>query len=122
MVLDIDIALFAKNHRLKGGDGTTRSDHPHQWRTKRARAGLTPLSRTTPIDQIAKHMRYTAHKRHEQHSKQVQMLLDQRRFAQNETWRHEYDRLRGSHILSAEDQTRIDARLNDLLKQGLMLK
>ena len=67
-------------------------------------------------------MRYTAHKRHEQHTKQVQMLINQRQFAQNETWKSEYDRLRGSNILNAEDQNRIDARIDDLLKGGLQVK
>ena len=67
-------------------------------------------------------MRYTAFKTHEQHTKQVQMLINQRKFAQNETWRAEYDRLRGSNVLSAEDQQRIDARLDDLLNMGLQVK
>ena len=116
MTLDIDIALFARNHQMQGG----RPKPPPTF--KRARTGVTPLSRNTPLDQIAKHMRYTAHKRHEQHTKQVQMLINQRQFAQNETWKSEYDRLRGSNILNAEDQNRIDARIDDLLKGGLQLK
>ena len=116
MTLDIDIALFARNHQMQG-------DRPKPAPIfKRVRAGVTPLSRNTPLDQIAKHMRYTAHKRHEQHTKQVQMLIDQRQFAQNETWKSEYDRLRGSNILNAEDQIRIDARIDDLLNGGLQLK
>ena len=117
MVLDLDIVMFAKNHKAFGED--KREGVPS---FGRKRVGVTPLTRTTPIDQIAKHMRYTAYKRHEQHNRQVQMLLNQRRFAQNETWRAEYDRLRGSNILSAEDQIRIDGRLDDLLKQGLQIK
>ena len=117
MVLDLDIVLFAKNRKAFGED--SREEVPS---FGRKRVGVTPLSRTTPLDRIAKHMRYTAYKRHEQHNRQVQMLLNQRRFAQNETWRAEYDRLRGSNILSAEDQTRIDGRINDLLKQGLQIK
>ena len=116
MVLDIAIAVFEKTHKLQP---TPKFKVPI---FKRNRTGVTPITRNTPIDQIAKHMRYTAYKRHEQHSKQVQMLLDQRKFAQNETWRAEYDRLRGSTILNAEDQERIDDRLNDLLKNGLKIK
>ena len=116
MVLDIAIAMFAKNHQMQG-------DAPRPVPLfRRARTTITPLSRTTPLDRIAKHMRYTAFKTHEQHTKQVQMLINQRKFAQNETWRAEYDRLRGSNVLSAEDQQRIDARLDDLLNMGLQLK
>ena len=117
MVLDLDIVLFAKNRKQFGEDKTQAVPQ-----FKRNRVGVTPLSRSTPLDQIAKHMRYTAYKRHEQHNQQVQMLLNQRRFAQNETWRAEYDRLRGSNILNAEDQMRIDGRINDLLNQGLQIK
>ena len=117
MVLDIDIAMFSKNRKTYGENA--RKSQPT---FKRPRVGVTPLTRQTPIDQIAKHMRYTAYKRHEQHTKQVQMLIDQRRHAQNETWRAEYDRLRGSNILSAEDQQRIDGRIDDLLKGGLQIK
>ena len=117
MVLDIDIAMFNKSRKTYGE--TARKSQPT---FKRPRVGVTPLTRQTPIDQIAKHLRYTAYKRHEQHNKQVQMLLDQRRFAQNETWRTEYDRLRGSRTLSAEDQQRIDGRIDDLLKSGLQIK
>ena len=83
MVLDIDIALFAKN-RKQYGDGAKS-----QPKFKRSGIGVTPLSRQTPIDRIAKHLRHTAWKQQEQHTKQVQMLINQRRFAQNETWRAE---------------------------------
>ena len=117
MVLDLDIVLFAKNRKQFGEDKTQGVPQ-----FKRKRVDVTPLSRTTPLDQIAKHMRYTAYKRHEQHNKRVQMLLNQRRFTQNETWRAEYDRLRGSNVLNAEDQQRIDGRINDLLKQGLQIR
>ena len=117
MVLDIDIAMFAKNLKQYGLDKAKP-----QPKFKRAGVGVTPLSRQTPIDRIAKHLRHTAWKSQEQHTKQVQMLINQRRFAQNETWRAEYDRLRGSNILSAEDQQRIDGRLDDLLKTGLQIK
>ena len=117
MVLDIDIAMFAKSRKTYGADA--RKSQPT---FKRPRVRVTPLTRQTPIDQIAKHMRYTAYKRHEQHTKQVQMLINQRRHAQNETWRAEYDRLRGSNVLSAEDQQRIDGRIDDLLKAGLQIK
>ena len=117
MTLDIDIALYARSRKSYGEDASRPVP-----RMKQRRTSITPLNRQTPIDQIAKHMRYTAHKRHEQHNKQVQMLLNQRKFAQNATWQSEYDRLRGSNILSAEDQKRIDARLDDLLKAGLQIK
>ena len=117
MVLDIDIALFAKNRRQYGGD---KAKPPPAF--KRSKLSIDLSQRTTPLDQIAKHMRYSAYKRNEQHTKQVQMLLNQRRYAQNETWRSEYDRLRGSNILDAADQERINARLDDLLKQGLQIK
>ena len=116
MTLDIDIALYARNRMSYGDDARPVP------RMKQRRTSITPLTRQTPLDQIAKHMRYTAHKRHEQHTKQVQMLLNQRKFAQNATWQAEYDRLRGSNILSAEDQQRVDARLDDLLKAGLQVK
>lgn len=116
MVLDIDIAVYAKTRKLKGNSDSAVPTF------RRHRTNVTPTSRTTPLDKIAKHMRYNAWKTQEQHTKQVQMLLNQRRFAQNETWRAEYDRLRGSNILSAEDQARIDGRLDDLLKQGLQIK
>ena len=116
MVLDIAIAMFAKNHQMQG-------DAPRPVPSfKRARTNITPLSRTTPLDKIAKHMRYTAFKRHEQRTKQVQMLINQRKFAQNETWRAEYDRLRGSNIMGVDEQQRIDARIDDLLKMGLQVK
>ena len=118
MTLDIDIAMYARNQKSYGQDAVDTSSRTQ----KRRRVSITPLSRQTPIDQIAKHMRYTAYKRQEQHNKQVQMLLNQRRFAQNETWRSEYDRLRGSGSLSAEDQQRVDARLDQLLKAGLQIK
>jgi len=117
MTIDIDIALYARNRKRYGEDAPRPVP-----RIKQRRISTTPLSRQTPIDQIAKHMRYTAYKRNEQHNKQVQMLLNQRKFAQNATWQSEYDRLRGSNILSAEDQQRIDARLDDLLKAGLQVK
>ena len=117
MVLDIDIAMFARNMTSYGQD---KAKPPPKF--KRPQVGVTPLRRQTPIDQIAKHLRHTAWKKHEQHTKQVQMLIDQRRFAQNATWRAEYDRLRGSNILSAEDQQRIDGRIDELLKAGLQIK
>ena len=88
----------------------------------RTPVGFTPLSRTTPLDKLAKRMRYTAHKTHEAQSKQIQFLINQRQFAQNQTWRTEYNRLRGSNILNAEDQIRIDARIDDLLNGGLQIK
>ena len=70
MVLDIAIAMFAKNHQMQG-------DAPRPVPLfRRARTSITPLSRTTPLDRIAKHMRYTAFKTHEQHTKQVQMLIN----------------------------------------------
>ena len=117
MVLDIDIAMFARNMKSYGQD---RTKPPPKF--KRPRVGVTPLSRQTPIDQIAKHLRHNAWKQHEQHNKQVQMLINQRRFAQNASWQAEYDRLKGSNILSAEDQQRIDGRIDDLLKAGLQIK
>ena len=116
MVLDIDIAMFAKNMKQYGD----KARPPPKF--KRQGVGVTPLSRQTPIDRIARHLRHTAWRQQEQHTKQVQMLINQRRFAQNETWRAEYDRLRGSNILSAEDQQRIDGRIDDLLKAGLQIK
>ena len=117
MVLDIDIAMFARNMTSYGQD---KAKPPPKF--KRPQVGVTPLSRQTPIDQIAKHLRHTAWKKHEQHTKQVQMLIDQRRFAQNATWQAEYDRLRGSNIMSPVDLLRIDGRIDDLLKAGLQIK
>ena len=116
MTLDIDIALYAKNRNMH----VSKLKPPPIF--GRTPVGFTPLSRTTPLDKLAKRMRYTAHRRHEAQSKQVQFLINQRQFAQNQTWRFEYDRLRGSDALNAEEQTRIDARINDLLKQGLEIK
>ena len=58
MVLDLDIVLFAKSHKAFGED--KREGVPS---FGRKRVGVTPLTRTTPIDQIAKHMRYTAYKK-----------------------------------------------------------
>ena len=115
MVLDIDIQMYAKTRKMNSNSSAVPT-------FKKTRAAVTPLSRTTPLDKLAKHMRYNAWRSQEQHTKQVQMLLNQRRFAQNETWRSEYDRLRGSNILSAEDQARIDGRIDDLLKMGLQVK
>ena len=117
MVLDIDIAMLARNLKQYGG-GSRKTVPPF----KRPKLSIDVSQRTTPLDQIAKHMRYTAYNRNEQHTKQVQMLLNQRRYAQNETWRSEYDRLRGTSTLDATDQARINARLDDLLKQGLQIK
>ena len=73
MVLDIDIAVFAKSMTSYGQD---KSKPPPK--SKRPQIGVTPLSRQSRIDQIAKHLRHTAWKQHEQHTKQVQMLINQR--------------------------------------------
>ena len=116
MTLDIDIAIYAKNRNMH----VSKLKQPPIF--GRTPVGFTPLSRTTPLDKLAKRMRYTAHRRHESQSKQVQFLINQRLFAQNQTWKFEYDRLRGSDALNAEEQTRIDARISDLLKEGLQIK
>ena len=115
MTLDIAIALFAKTRQMQG-DTPRRPIY-----FGRAPVSGTMISRPTQLDRKAKRMRYSAHRRSEQHTKQVQMLINQRNFAQNENWKSEYDRLRGSGI-QAEDQARIDARIDDLLKAGLELK
>ena len=116
MTLDIDIAIYAKNRKMRVG----QPKPPPMF--ERTPVGFTPLSRTTPLDKLAKRMRYTAHRRHEAQSKQVQFLINQRQFAQNQTWKFEYDRLRGSDALNVQEQLLIDARINDLLKEGLQIK
>ena len=73
-------------------------------------------------DRLAKHMRYTAYKRHDAHQKQLQMLLDQRRNRVSEAWRTEYDRLRMHGHLSAEDQALVDSRINDMLEAGIVTR
>ena len=49
--------------------------------------------RNKTFDKLMRRLRHGAHKRHENHTKQVQFLLDRNRYQQNQTWLAEYDRL-----------------------------
>jgi hypothetical protein len=49
--------------------------------------------RNKTFDKLMRRLRHGAHKRHENHTKQVQFLLDRNRYTQNQTWLAEYDRL-----------------------------
>lgn len=49
--------------------------------------------RNKTFDKLMRQLRHDAHKRHANHTKQVQFLLDQNRYQQNQTWLAEYDRL-----------------------------
>jgi len=49
--------------------------------------------RNKTFDKLMRQLRHGAHKRHENHTKQVQFLLDRNRYQQNQTWLAEYDRL-----------------------------
>jgi hypothetical protein len=49
--------------------------------------------RNKTFDKLMRRLRHGAHRRHENHTKQVQFLLDRNRYQQNQTWLAEYDRL-----------------------------
>lgn len=49
--------------------------------------------RNKTFDKLMRRLRHGAHKRHENHTKQVQFLLNRDRYQQNQTWLAEYDRL-----------------------------
>ena len=99
--------------------------------------------RNKTFDKLMRQLRHDAHKRHENHTKQVQFLLDRNRYQQNQTWLAEYDRLtsdiNGTRTVTeriprprarygtryderevtvprvdAEDRPRVDARLREL--------
>ncbi len=100
--------------------------------------------RNKTFDKLMRQLRHGAHKRHENHTKQVQFLLDRNRYQQNQTWLAEYDRLtsdiNGTRTVTeriprrpsfrtgpryterdvteprvdAEDRPRVDARLQEL--------
>ena len=99
--------------------------------------------RNKTFDKLMRQLRHDAHKRHENHTKQVQFLLDRNRYQQNQTWLAEYDRLtsdiNGTRTVTervprmsirtgtryverqvtvprvdAEDRPRVDARLQEL--------
>ena len=99
--------------------------------------------RNKTFDKLIRQLRHGAHKRHENHTKQVQFLLDRNRYQQNQTWLAEYDRLtadiNGTRTVTervprmsirtgtryvdrqvtvprvdAEDRPRVDARLQEL--------
>jgi hypothetical protein len=100
--------------------------------------------RNKTFDKLMRRLRHGAHKRHENHTKQVQFLLDRNRYQQNQTWLAEYDRLtsdiNGTRTVTeriprrpsirtgtryverqvteprvdAEDRPRVDARLQEL--------
>ena len=120
MTIDVDIELYRRNRKQFGQDALSPSVPRVQF--GRGTVGMMPLSRQTPLDRLAKHMRYTAYKRHEAHQKQLQMLLDQRRNRTSEAWRTEYDRLRMHGNLSAEDQALVDSRINDMLEAGIVTR
>ena len=98
--------------------------------------------RNKTFDKLIRRLRHGAHKRHENHTKQVQFLLDRNRYQQNQTWLAEYDRLTsdingtrtvtqrihrpsrysGRYVerqvtvprVPPEDKPRVDARLQEL--------
>ena len=99
--------------------------------------------RNKTFDKLMRQLRHDAHKRHENHTKQVQFLLDRNRYQQNQTWLAEYDRLTSDMSatrtvtervprmsirtgtryaerqvteprVDAEDRPRVDARLQEL--------
>lgn len=99
--------------------------------------------RNKTFDKLMRRLRHGAHRRHENHNKQVQFLLDRNRYQQNQTWLAEYDRLtsdiNGTRTVTervprmsirtgtryverqvtvprvdAEDRPRVDARLQEL--------
>ena len=91
--------------------------------------------RNKTFDKLMRRLRHSAHKRHENHTKQVQFLLDRNRYQQNQTWLAEYDRLTSDMSatrrvgdwgpgepprfitvprIHAEDRPRVDARLQEL--------
>jgi hypothetical protein len=91
--------------------------------------------RNKTFDKLMRRLRHGAHRRHENHTKQVQFLLDRNRYQQNQTWLAEYDRLTSDMSatkrvwdwgpgepwrliqeprIHAEDRPRYDARLQEL--------
>ena len=118
MTIDTDIELYRRNRKQYGQEALPPGVPRVQF--GRGMVGMMPLTRQTPLDRLAKHMRYTAYKRHEAQQKQLQMLLDQRRNRVSEAWRTEYDRLRMHGNLSAEDQALVDSRINDMLQAGIV--
>ena len=77
-------------------------------------------SRATDLDRIAKRMRHSTWRRQESHNKQLQHFLDRERYAQNQTWQGEYDRLVSRSVVGAGLQPLVDARLEAL--KTLLLK
>lgn len=65
------------------------------------------------FDEMAKRMRHDAYKRQEIMGKQLGLLLDRERFAQNQTWQAEYDRLK-STAAAPGLQPFVDARTEQL--------
>ena len=120
MTIDVDIELYRRNRKQFGQDALPPGVPRVQF--GRGPVGMMPLTRHTPLDRLAKHMRYTAYKRHETHQKQLQMLLDQRRNRVSEAWRTEYDRLGMHGNMSAEDQARVDSRIADMLEAGIVTR
>ena len=76
-------------------------------------------ARTRVFSSMAKDLRSSAWRRQEGHNKQLALLLNRERFAQNQTWQGEHDRLRGEAVAPGL-QPFVDARLGQL--KALLLK
>lgn len=112
-MIDLEIARYAqekqKSYRpIKSVDGNP---------ILRKRAVVKTLlsgGQSSPAYHAAlKRIRESAHLKNEGHNKQVAMLLNRERFAQNQTWQTEYDRL-ASRAVPQELQPFVNARLEEL--------
>lgn len=80
---------------------------------------VTTAKRTRVFNEIARRMRHDAWRRQESHDKQLALFMNREKFAQNQTWQGEYDRLMATKAAPGLQPT-VDARLEQL--KALLVK
>ena len=115
-MIDLEIARYAqdksKAYRLTE---SVKSYDGNPIFMKRAVIKTLQKQSSPAYHDALKRIRDSAHLKNEGHNKQVAMLLNRNRFAQNQTWQGEYDRL-ASTAVPQELQPFVNARLEKLKK------
>ena len=84
----MDLQLAAYKANKFGYSNAKPSEYP--FGKKRVEVAMAD---THKYNQMLKQIRHSSARRQEGHDKQVALLVNRRKYAQNQTWLHEYDRL-----------------------------